>query len=64
MVAYIRVAKKMASKSGCWKEKTSKWTQAHIRYMIRAILNEFMKRSIDRTNIPRETSWSTSYDRM
>ena len=61
MVAYMRVVKKMARENGCWKEKKSKWTQAHIRDMIGAIINEFMKRFIDRTNRCRETSWSTYY---
>ena len=64
MVAYMRVVKKMARENGCWKEEKSKWTQAHIRDMIGAIINAFMKRFMDRTNRARDTSWSTIYDRM
>ena len=56
MVAYMRVVKEMARENGCWKEEKSKWTQAHIRDMIGAIINAFMKRFMDRTNRSRETS--------
>ena len=61
MVAYVRAVKKMARENCCWEEKKSKWTQAHIRDVTGAIINEFMKRFIDRTNRCRETSWSTYY---
>ena len=64
MVAYVRAVEKMARENGCWEEKKSKWTQAHIRDVTGAIINEFMKRFIDRTNRCRETYWSTAYDSM
>ena len=56
MVAYMRVVKKMARESGRWKEKESKYTQSHIRYMVGDITGYFMKRFMDRTNRSRETS--------
>ena len=56
MVAYMRVVKEMARENGCWKEEKSKWTQAHIRDMIGAIINAFMKSFMDRTDRSRETS--------
>ena len=66
MVAYMRVVKKMARENGCWKEKKSERTQAHIRDMISTITktNEFMNFFIDRTDRYRETYWSTAYDNM
>ena len=64
MVAYVRAVKKMARENCCGEEKKSKWTQANIRDMIGAIMNEFMKRFIDRTDRCRETYWSAAYDSM
>ena len=55
MVAYMRVVKKMDRENGCWKEKKSKWTQAHIRDMLGAILGELMNIFMNSTNRARET---------
>ena len=55
----MRVAEKGARENGYWEEKKREWTQAHIRYMIGAIINKFMKTFIDRTSLLLVTVCST-----
>ena len=64
VVAYVRAVKKMAREHCCGEEKKSKWTQAHIRDMIDAIIDEFMNKVMDRSNRCRENYWSIDYDNM
>ena len=64
MVAYVRAVKKMARENGCWKEKKREWTQAHIRDTIGTIINEFIKKCIEKSNRCRENYGSTDYDDM